>query len=161
LPDLRVLHRLAAAMGADLGTPDATTVQAEIAALGPWSGERPAAPAVAAAVPMTSAGSGHAVLATWHLLLDEGRLQDGVEELAGTRRPAVARLSASTASAVGAADGGTVTVSTDRGSITLPVAVTDMVDDVVWLPTYSPGSHVHAALGVGAGAVVSVKAVAS
>jgi NADH-quinone oxidoreductase subunit G len=161
LPDLRVLHRLAEAMGIDLGTPDAAAVQAEIASLGTWSGERPAAPTVAAAVPMTSAGSGQAVLATWHLLLDEGRLQDGVPELGGTRRPAVARLSASTASAVGAADGGTVTVSTDRGSITLPVAITEMVDDVVWLPTYSPDSHVHASLGVVAGAVVSVKGAGS
>jgi NADH-quinone oxidoreductase subunit G len=158
LPDLRVLHRLAEAMGVDLGTPDAATVQAEIAALGSWSGERPAAPTVAAAAPMTSAGSGQAVLATWHQLLDDGRLQDGVAELAGTRRPAVARLSASTASAVGATDGGKVTVSTDRGSITLPIAVTEMVDDVVWLPTFSPDSHVHSMLGVGAGAVVGVKA---
>jgi NADH-quinone oxidoreductase subunit G len=157
LPDLRVLHRLAAAMGVDIGTPDAATVRAEIAALGTWSGERPAAPTVAAGV-ASSTSSGRAVLATWRELLDDGRLQDGVETLAGTRRPTVARLSASTASAAGVADGGQLVVGTDRGSLTLPVAVTEMVDDVVWLPTYSTGSHVHAALGAVSGSVVSLKA---
>jgi NADH-quinone oxidoreductase subunit G len=91
-------------------------------------------------------------------LLDDGRLQDGVETLAGTRRPTVARLSASTASAAGVSDGGQLVVSTDRGSLTLPVAVTEMVDDVVWLPTYSAGSHVHAELGAVSGSVVSLKA---
>ncbi|HEX3900683.1 MAG TPA: NADH-quinone oxidoreductase subunit G [Mycobacteriales bacterium] len=157
LPDLRVLHRLAAAMGVDIGTPDAATVRAEIAALGTWSGERPAAPTVAAGV-ASSTSSGRAVLATWRELLDDGRLQDGVETLAGTRRPTVARLSASTASAAGVADGGQLVVGTDRGSLTLPVVVTEMVDDVVWLPTYSTGSHVHAALGAVSGSVVSLKA---
>jgi NADH-quinone oxidoreductase subunit G len=157
LPDLRVLHRLASAMGVDLGTPDAATVQAEIAALGSWTGERPSVPAVAAGV-ASSSGPGRAVLATWHQLLDDGRLQEGVETLAGTRHEAVARLSASTASAAGASNGGQVTISTDRGSLTLPVAVTEMVDDVVWLPTYSAGSHVHSALGAVSGSVVSVKA---
>ncbi|HVS68812.1 MAG TPA: NADH-quinone oxidoreductase subunit G [Mycobacteriales bacterium] len=157
IPDLRVLHRLALAMGTDIGTPDAATVQAEIAKLGRWSGDRPAAPTAGAASNAT-VGSGEALLATWHLLLDEGRLQDGVAELAGTRKPAVARMSATTAGSLGLTDGAAVTVSTAAGKVTLPLAVTEMVDGVVWLPTYSPGSHVHAALGVGSGAVVSVKA---
>jgi NADH-quinone oxidoreductase subunit G len=157
IPDLRVLHRLARAMGVDIGTPDAATTQEEIAKLGSWSGERPAAPSVAAGTP-ASAASGQAVLATWRLLLDEGRLQDGVPELAGTRKPAVARVSATTASSLGVTDGTPVTVSSDTGKITLPLAVTEMVDGVVWLPAYSPASHVHASLGVGSGAVVTVKA---
>jgi NADH-quinone oxidoreductase subunit G len=92
------------------------------------------------------------------LLLDDGRLQDGVPELAGTRTASRALVSAATATTLGLTDGGTATVSTDRGSITLPVAVHDVVDGVVWLPEYSPGSHVRASLGVGAGAVVTVKA---
>jgi NADH-quinone oxidoreductase subunit G len=70
----------------------------------------------------------------------------------------VARLSASTAGSVGVPDGGTITVATTTGSITLPAAITDMVDGVVWLPTNSAGSHVRADLGVAAGSVVSVKA---
>ena len=157
LPDHRVLHRLAEAMGVDLGTPDVQTVQAEIAALGAWTGDRPAAPSVTAGN-VATAGSGEALLATWHNLLDDGRLQDGVPELAGTRKPAVARVSAATASALGLTDGGKAVVSASGGSITVPVAVTDMVDGVVWLPTNSEGSHVRAELGATAGVVVSVKA---
>ncbi|HWC36019.1 MAG TPA: NADH-quinone oxidoreductase subunit G [Mycobacteriales bacterium] len=155
IPDLRVLHRLALAMGVDIVTPDAATVQAEIAKLGSWSGGRPAAPTVAAGS-LPSAGGGQAVLATWRLLLDDGRLQDGVPELAGTRKASIAYVSSATASALGLADGSTVTLSADGGSMTLPLGVTEMVDGVVWAPAYSTGSHVHAALGVGAGAVVNV-----
>jgi NADH-quinone oxidoreductase subunit G len=51
-----------------------------------------------------------------------------------------------------------VTVSTERGSITLPVVVTDVPDRVVWLPTKSPGSHVHEMLGVTSGAQVRLTA---
>jgi NADH-quinone oxidoreductase subunit G len=49
-----------------------------------------------------------------------------------------------------------VTVSTDRGSVRLPLVVADLPDRVVWLPTFSPGSHVHEQLGVTAGAVVRI-----
>jgi NADH-quinone oxidoreductase subunit G len=45
-----------------------------------------------------------------------------------------------------------------RGSLTLPLAITDgMVDGVVWVPSHSPGSNVNRDLGVGAGASVTVK----
>ena len=89
-------------------------------------------------------------------LLDAGRLQDGEPHLAGTARPAVARLSATTASSVGVADGEPLTVSTERGTVTLPLEVTDMIDGVVWLPMNSAGSAVHATLGVTAGQPVSI-----
>jgi NADH-quinone oxidoreductase subunit G len=91
-------------------------------------------------------------------LLDDGRLQEGVPELAGTRKPSVARLSAATAAAIGAGDGDPLTVEGPQGAVTLPLVVTDMPDDVVWLPTYSPLSHVHATLGAVAGAVVTISA---
>jgi NADH-quinone oxidoreductase subunit G len=157
LNDLRVLQRLAAEMGIDLGLPDLRTAQAEIARLGAWNGARPATPDTDAADPPRPA-IGEAVLATWHHLLDDGRLQEHEPHLAGTRRPAVLRLSAQTAAGIGAADGADVTVSTDLGSITLPLAVTDLPERVVWLPTFSEGSHVYAALGVCAGAVVRISA---
>ena len=89
------------------------------------------------------------------MLLDSGRLQDGEPFLAGTARSAVARLSAATAAAIGATD--TVTVSTGRGSVTLPLAITEMTDQVVWLPLNSPGSAVHRQLGVTTGAVVRIE----
>jgi NADH-quinone oxidoreductase subunit G len=157
LNDLRVLQRLAAEMGIDLGLPDLKTAQAEIARLGAWNGLRSAAPGYDVPSPPTPA-AGEAVLATWHHLLDDGRLQEHEPHLAGTRRPAVLRLSAQTAAGIGAAAGTDVTVSTDLGSITLPLAVTDLPERVVWLPTLSEGSHVHATLGVGAGAVVRINA---
>ena len=47
-----------------------------------------------------------------------------------------------------------MTVSTDRGSITVPAQITDMPDHVVWLPTNARGCAVRATLGVTAGAVV-------
>jgi NADH-quinone oxidoreductase subunit G len=90
------------------------------------------------------------------MLLDAGRLQDGEPHLAGTARTALARLSPATAAEIGVLDGELVTVSTDRGGITLPVEMTDMDDRVVWLPLNSAGSSVHQTLGVGVGAVVSI-----
>ncbi|MCT1432973.1 NADH-quinone oxidoreductase subunit G [Dietzia maris] len=116
----------------------------------------PGASARAAAGP--EPGAGQAVLATWRMLLDDGRMQDGEPHLAGTARRPVARLSPTTARELGAADGDPVTVSTDRGAITLPLAVTEMPDRVVWVPQNSPGSAVNATLAAGAGDVVSIAA---
>ena len=131
---------------------------AEIQQLGAWSGTRSTDPQLAAGRAGTPT-SGSAVLATWHLLLDDGALQDGEPHLAGTRKPAVARLSPTTAKEIGVNDGGSVTVGTDQGEVTLPLAVTaDMADGVVWLPTRSPGSHVRTALGASAGDVVRISA---
>jgi NADH-quinone oxidoreductase subunit G len=158
LPDARVLDWIAEAMGVTLGTPSTAAVQTEIQQLGAWTGARPADPGQAAGKVVTPT-SGSVVLATWHLLLDDGRLQDGEPHLAGTRKPAVARLSPTTAKEIAVSDGARVTVGSDRGEVTLPVAVTpDMADGVVWLPTRSPGSHVRSALGAGAGDVVRISA---
>jgi len=156
-PDLRVLHILAGKLGIDLGLGTVAAARAEIGTLGSWDGPRPAAPEVSSP-PVPAPGPGEAVLAGWRLLLDAGRLQDGEPYLAGTARPAVARLSAATAAEVGAHDGESLTVSTGRGTITLPLEVTDMPDRVVWLPLNSPGSAVHRQLGVTPGTVVTIEA---
>jgi NADH-quinone oxidoreductase subunit G len=97
------------------------------------------------------------VLATWSQLLDAGRMQDGEPFLAGTARPVLARMSAATAAQAGVADGGKVTVATDRGSLTLPVEVTEMADQVVWLPAHSDGSQVRRELGAGHGSLVTMR----
>ncbi|GAA1164144.1 NADH-quinone oxidoreductase subunit G [Ornithinimicrobium humiphilum] len=154
LPDHVVLDRLADAMGVRLGTATLDAVRREITALG-TSAVRAASPSVAPADP-PALGTGQAVLATWHHLLDAGSMQDGEPFLAGTAPRPVARLSAATAASVGVADGEPVAVSTERGSIVLPVEVTAMHDGVVWLPTNSVGSAVRATLGVDAGAVVTI-----
>ncbi|TNC19051.1 NADH-quinone oxidoreductase subunit G, partial [Georgenia sp. 311] len=77
--------------------------------------------------------------------------------LAGTAQRPVVRLSAARAAELGATDGTAVTVRGPAGSITLPLAVTTMPDDVVWLPENSPGSHVHEMLGAGAGTIVDLE----
>lgn len=155
--DLRVLQALAAAAGSDLGFDTPAGARDEMARLGLWDGARPDPPAIPPGrFPVLD--DDEAVLTGWRMLLDAGRLQDGEPQLAATARPAVVRLSAATATAIGAADGGAVTVSSGRGSITLPLAVTPMPDQVVWLPLNSPGSAVHRALGVTAGAVVHIEA---
>jgi NADH-quinone oxidoreductase subunit G len=159
-PDHRVLHSLAAELGVDLRTPNVKAIDAEIGEVGYWTGARPDSPAYdPAAQPRVR--SGEAVLATWHHLLDEGRMQDAEPHLAGTRKAAVARVNDALAAAVGVADGDSLTVSTDRGEITLPVAITDMPDQVVWLPTNSTDSRVQTSLGVTSGAVVRLSAAAS
>ena len=156
IPDARVLDALAREFGIELGCGEIGALRAELAALAPTAVARPAAPRVKPAK-RAAARPGSAVLATWHQLLDLGSLSDGDEHLAGTARPPVLRLSKGTAADVGVAEGGAVTVSSERGALTLPAAIeADMVDGVVWLPTNSPGSTVRRSLGVTAGSLVTV-----
>ncbi|WP_448508339.1 NADH-quinone oxidoreductase subunit G [Mycolicibacterium thermoresistibile] len=156
LPDSRVLHVLADEMGVDLALPTPAAADDELRRIGRWSGPRPPAPQVPAET-APQPGAGQAILASWRMLLDAGRMQDGEPHLAGTARAPVVRLSASTAAGLGAVDGTPVAVGTERGEIVLPLAVTEMVDQVVWVPLNSPGSAVHRQLGVGPGAVVTIR----
>ncbi|MGL5859072.1 MAG: molybdopterin dinucleotide binding domain-containing protein, partial [Angustibacter sp.] len=156
MSDHRVLHLLAAELDVDLGLPDIVSARAELAELAGWQGAQPPAPSVPS-VPPPPVGPGQAVLSSWHQLLDAGRLQDGEPWLAGTARRPVARLSPGTAAEVGVVDGELVTVATDRGSITLPVVVTELPERVVWLPANQVGHPVRARLGADAGAVVTVR----
>ena len=155
MSDHRVLDLLADEMGEPLGVRTLEAVRTDMRALGPWTGDRAAAPVVEAAE-VPSLDAGQAVLATWHHLLDSGRMQDGEPFLAGTAPKARALLSAKTAATIGLSEGDTVRVSTSSGSITAPLTITDMADHVIWLPTNSPGSAVRSALGVDAGAIVSL-----
>jgi NADH-quinone oxidoreductase subunit G len=155
LSDYRVLDMLADEMDVPLGLRDATQVGRQIAELASWDGDAAAAPDVPAAEP-PDVGPGQAVLASWQLLLDAGRLQDGEPWLAGTARRPVARLSPATAQEVGVAAGELLTVSTAAGSVTLPVLLTDLPDRVVWLPTNQVGEPVRATLRADAGAVVEL-----
>jgi NADH-quinone oxidoreductase subunit G len=153
--DLRVLDRLADAMDVHLALPEVGAARRELRELGTWDGPR-ALPPRAETLQLPAPGAGQAVLATWHLLLDDGRLQDGEKYLAATARRPVARLSAATATEIGATEGMPVTVSTDAGSVTLPLEIAELPDRVVWLPTNSPGSHVRVALSADTGAIVTL-----
>ncbi|WP_020110240.1 NADH-quinone oxidoreductase subunit G [Rhodococcus sp. 114MFTsu3.1] len=160
LTDGRVLHALAAQMNAPIGLPDVQSTRSEIDRLGSWTGAPPPAPSHDPS-PTPTPSVGEAVLATWRMLLDAGRMQDGEPHLAGTARTPVVRLSPGTAAEIGVSEGDPVTVSSGGGSITLPLAITDLPDRVVWLPMRSTGSEVNSALGVGNGAVVRVEGASS
>jgi len=172
--DLQVLGMIADQMDVHLGLPDAAAARRELAVLTrgvtPGPPDRGASPPGAplpsarAGEPALASGSntfatvpGQALLATWHNLLDAGRMQDGEPNLAGTARAAVARMSAATAAEVGVGDGGKVTVATERGAITVPAEIADMPDRVVWLPTNSAGCAVRAVLGAGHGSLVTMR----
>jgi NADH-quinone oxidoreductase subunit G len=158
LPDCRVLDTLAVEMDADLFTQTPAAAAANLARLGaPRTGRRAEPPAVPAP-PAPKAGDGEVLLATWRQLLDNGSLQDDEPNLAGTARTAVIRVSPSTADRLGVVEGHAATVATARGSVTLPVELADLPDDVVWLPGNSGGSRLRRTLGVGHGAAVTLHA---
>ncbi len=156
LTDGQVLHALADELDVDLGLPTIAAARADLHRIG-LTTRRVGTPAIATQTPAPSA-SGTVVLASWHELIDAGRLSDGDENLAGTAKPARALLSAATAAAAGLADGAEVTVGTDRGSITVPAVVADVVDGVVWLPTNARGCSVRTTLAAVAGDQVTLSA---
>ncbi|KPG32557.1 NADH dehydrogenase, partial [Mycobacteroides immunogenum] len=160
LDDLRVLAALSQRMDRPIGLNHANQALAELADIGSWEGAREAPGAVRAGVrPRPEVGE--AVMASWRLLLDAGRLQDGEPHLAGTAREAQLLLSEATANEIGAAEGESVTVrslsESIRGSITLPLRIAEMPDRVVWVPMRSAGSEVHQQLGPALGQVVRIE----
>ncbi len=157
LPDCRVLDTLAVEMDADLFTQTPAAAAGELLRLGARSAAAPAAPTAPAAEPLRPA-FGQAVLASWRQLVDGSTLGADEPALAGTARPALVRLNAATAERLGVAEGEPATVRTERGAITLPVALTDLPDGVVWLPGNSGVSRVRAVLGAGHGDLVGVTA---
>ncbi|MBC9822255.1 NADH-quinone oxidoreductase subunit G [Terrabacter sp. MAHUQ-38] len=159
--DHRALDMLAGEMGFFLETRTQREIHAQFEALGPWSGARATSAPAGQRAAAAPDGSGDFVLSTWATLLDAGRMQDGEPFLAGTAPKAVARLSVSSAAALGVVDGDDVTVTGPAGSVTLPAAVTEsMVDGVVWLPTNSRSTNqdvsVRTGLGTDAGGRVHV-----
>ncbi len=156
--DLEVLDWIADHMDIHLGLPDAAAARRELAGLGAWAGDRPAVPDLSSPPPARPT-AGQAVLATWHQLLDTGRMQDGEPYLAGTARPPAAVMSAATAAEAGTAAGRKVTVTTRQGSVTLPVQTADMPDRLVWVPAHSRGCEVRRSLGARQGSLVSLRGV--
>ncbi|MDZ5622739.1 NADH-quinone oxidoreductase subunit G [Nocardioides sp. HM23] len=154
LPDLRILSGIAAEMGTPLGFRSVPEVRAEMAQLGPWDGERPgldtSSPsgsdystnedvvgrvAASASEPRIETYA----LATWKQSIDNGRMQDGDKYLKATARPVVALVHQDVYDRCGS----TVTLTGDRGSVTLPAEVgVDLAPGVVWVPANSFGAGV-------------------
>ncbi|WP_375491509.1 molybdopterin-dependent oxidoreductase, partial [uncultured Jatrophihabitans sp.] len=154
MSDGRVLNALAEELDVDLRLPTEEAARAELLRLAPVADRAPAPTVAGAAV--TSPAEGEAVLATWHELIDAGRMQDGDEYLAGTAKPVFAHISAATAAELGVAAGEQLAVNTDSGSLVVPVAIDAMPDRVVWLPTNARGYPIGATLGATAGATVQL-----
>ena len=148
--DSQVLALLAREMGQPIGAGADVNAARELDALGDWTEDKPRFEPRPAPVDRVDG----VVLATWRHLLDQAAMQEGEPYLAATRRPVVARLAPATAAELGLSDGEALTVTTDHGSVTLPVAITDMPNNTVWLPTSSQGSELHQTLRVTGGDLV-------
>ena len=127
---------LAKAHGGDLGFTNLDELHEEMARL--------LAPRESAAGPAESGAATAAnglTLFTYPLLVEEGSLSDGADELkAAQETAAFAELNAEDAAAIGIEDGGRVKVSTASGSITLPARVTaNVAKGAVFVPFNQPG----------------------
>jgi len=162
LPDLRILAGIAEELarlgqGGPLGFRTVAEARAQMEEMGPWDGERAmltsVEPGGSTAVTNGSTLDDDGLrLSTWKLMIDLGSLQDNEEHLRATARRPVARVSRTVYDAVGPL----VTVTGDRGSLTLPAEPADIVDGVVWVPANSVGHGVLAGLA-SPGSTVTVK----
>ncbi|WP_243056320.1 NADH-quinone oxidoreductase subunit G [Nocardioides sp. SR21] len=148
LPDLRILAGIAEELDLSLGFRTVAEARAQMEEMGPWDGAR----AAHSPVPTSSTTGDGLAVSTWKLLVDNGSMQDGDKAYLATGRAPVARLSRSAYDAVGP----TVTLTGDRGSVTLPAEPADLADGVVWVPANSFGRGVLADLA-SPGSRVTVK----
>ncbi|WP_033319569.1 NADH-quinone oxidoreductase subunit G [Streptomyces yerevanensis] len=153
--DARVLQMLADAMDVHLGLPDLRTARVELDRLGAWDGAQ-ATELRQTAAELPRPAAGEAVLAGHRLLLDQGRLQEGDEALAGTRHAARARVSPATAAEAGVKDGDVLAVTGPSGVVEFPLQITEMPDRVVWLPLNSAGGGVASDTGTLPGDLVRI-----
>ena len=152
LPDLRILAGIAEEAGTPLGFRTVAEARRQMEEFGPWDGDRSELPAPPARIER-KVHKTKLALASWKQLLDNGVLQDGDDNLRATARRAVARVSRDTAEML---KGDTVTLTGDRGSVTLPLEVADLAPGVVWVPANSFGNGVLADLA-SPGSSVSVR----
>lgn len=144
--DRLVFDALASEFGVDLGLHDLVGLYDQVNPLMQWNGQREEfVPATASE--LVEVGQGEALLATHKPMLDAGRLQDGATMLAGSARRPVVFASRATVAGLGIDEGEELTLTTQRGSITLPLQFADLPDGVVWVPECSQGSIVHESLG--------------
>jgi NADH-quinone oxidoreductase subunit G len=137
LPDLRVLSGIADEMGIDLGFKTVEQARTEMSELGAWDGPRATLPGGPAGSPSPAAPVplGSVRVATWKMLIDDGRMLDGEENLRATGRTPVALVSHDTLATLRLTPGEPVTLTGVGGSVDHPVAVADLPDGIVWVPT--------------------------
>jgi NADH-quinone oxidoreductase subunit G len=136
LPDLRVLAGIAEELsalgtGRPLGFRTVDEARVQMEDFGGWDGDR--ATLDGPGRRSASKSTDGLVLATWKQMIDNGSMQDGDDHLRATARIPVARVSADVYDAVGPI----VTLTGDRGSVTLPAEIADIADGTVWVPANS------------------------
>ena len=134
--------------GRPLGFRTVAEARTQMEEMGPWDGDRAALEPVQA----HDVSDPGVTLAAWKQMLDNGTMQDGDDNLRATARMPVARVSATVYDALGPS----ITVTGDRGSVTLPAVIAEMADDVVWLPANSTGRGLLADVGL-PGSTVTLK----
>jgi NADH-quinone oxidoreductase subunit G len=144
---------LADEIGKPINLPSITAAAAEIESLGEWDGAKASFTKRAPA----PASSDEFTLVSWRFLLDLGSLQQGEANLAGTAKKARAHISAATAAKLGLTEEDVAVISSDRGSIELPVSIREIADNLVWVPRNSEGSQLIPSLGFTGGAVKVAK----
>jgi NADH-quinone oxidoreductase subunit G len=145
LPDLRVLAGIAEELaelgrGRPLGFRTVEEARTQMEEMGPWDGDR----AALAPVQAHDVSDPGVTLAAWKQMLDRGTMQDGDDNLRATARVPAARVSATVYDALGPS----ITVTGDRGSVTLPAVIAEMADDIVWVPANSTGRGLLADVGL-------------
>ena len=151
--DVRILSMLADEIGAPINLPTVSATAREIESLGLWDGAKSTLTKRAYVAPAADGMT----LVSWRFLLDLGTLQLGEANLAGTAKQARAHISSATAAKLGVAEADLVVISSDRGSIELPVSIREIADNLVWVPRNSAGSQVIPSLGFASGAVKVAK----
>ncbi len=151
--DVRILSMLADEMGAPINLPTVSATAREIESLGSWDGAKPTMNKRAYVAPAVE----EMTLVSWRFLLDLGTLQLGEANLAGTAKEARAHISSATAATLGVTEADLVVISSDLGSIELPVSIREIADNLVWVPRNSAGSQVIPSLGFASGAVKVAK----
>jgi len=141
-PDWEIFAGLAAAMGSDLGFDTLDELHEEMGRLlAPRNGSEVPAAGIVDVAPRPTVGGDGVVLFTYPLLVDEGRLSVGADELkAALEDPAFVEVAPATAERHGLVDGGIALVRTASGSAELPVRVTEhIVDGTAFVPFNQPG----------------------
>jgi len=151
--DVRILSILADEMGKPINLPTVTATTREIESLGNWDG----AQSTFSKRAIASGSPAGFTLVSWRFLLDLGSLQQGEANLAGTAKQARAHISSATAASLSVTDEDFVVISSERGSIELPVSIRAIADNLIWVPRNSEGSQVIPALGFTSGSVKVAK----
>jgi NADH-quinone oxidoreductase subunit G len=168
-PEWEIFQELSEAMGADMGFHSLDDLHHEMAKLlGPLPtaevglarpGQSPPSPRPREASPPSSGD--RLLLFTYPLLVDDGRLSEGADELkAALEEPPFVEVHPNDAERLGLADGATARLRTDAGEVELPVRVTDgIAPGSVFVPYNQRGFAANRLLSGGLTSSVAVEAV--